>query len=293
MMQTLELGNGSSLVFRDTGRGGPLLLIHGWGMSGALFEPQSKALASRFRVLAPDLPGHGQSGPFSDDATFSELADSIAGLITHLELEEVCLVGWSLGAMVAWDLLERYPDVPVSKLVCIDMVPRLLSTEQWTHGLLEPRENGVFQTHAGRIRENWPSYVDKMVPRIFQPQASPQRTALIDWASRIAGKGDPVSLGNIWLAMGTVDARSHLSDISIPALVVTGRHSQLYGTEAGAWVAQQIPDARLKVFEQSGHAPHLEEPELFNRTLADFAADSEQPPLQPSTQSPVQTGLEN
>lgn len=273
-MQKLSLSNGNSLFFRDSGKGKPLLLIHGWGVTGGLFQPQIEALSSQCRVIVPDLPGHGLSGPFSKHEPFSTLADSLAQLLKHLGVGDVCLVGWSLGAMIGWDLLRRYPNGGVSSMVSIDMVPRLLKADDWPYGLLEQREDDVFASHAQLIQERWPDYLERMIPRIFRPDHSDQTRALIDWALRIAAKGDPQSLGNVWQAMGTVDARANLPEITVPTLVVAGELSQLYGVPAARWLTQQLPNAQLEVFEHSGHAPHLEEPDRFNEALIQFMAST-------------------
>ena len=63
-----------------------MVLVHGWGVSGAGFEPQTRELADRFRVVVPDLPGHGDSPPFPEGAPFSLLADSVAALMARLAL---------------------------------------------------------------------------------------------------------------------------------------------------------------------------------------------------------------
>jgi pimeloyl-[acyl-carrier protein] methyl ester esterase len=273
------------------GRGKPLVLIHGWGVNGALFEPQLSALASRYRVIVPDLPGHGTSGPVAEGAGLSVLSDAIAELLGHLELKQVCLVGWSLGAMVSWDLLQRHQPEAISRLVCIDMVPCLSNETDFPHGLIEPRGEDVFKKHAQLIKDLWPGYTDKMVPRIFRPDDSDHTRALISWAGRVARRNDPVSLGNVWQAMGKADLRSALAGISIPTLVIAGHHSQLYGAAAGQWVAERIAGAQLVIFEHSGHAPQLEEPERFNQLLAEFAGHVNAN-AQHASPPPVHTGLE-
>jgi pimeloyl-ACP methyl ester carboxylesterase len=70
--------------------------------------------------------------------------------------------------------------------------------------------------------------------------------------------------------MAEQDFRAVLPGISLPTLVVAGLHSRLYGIAAGEWVSDQIPRARLEIFSRSGHAPHMEEPGLFNQMLSAF-----------------------
>jgi pimeloyl-[acyl-carrier protein] methyl ester esterase len=263
------------LSFRDEGPAGggaqTILLVHGWGVSGALFEEQISGLSSQFRVIVPDLPGHGASAPWPSGAPFSHLADSLAQLVMELGLRKFCLVGWSLGALVAWDLLRRHPEVPVAGLVTIDMVPRLLNDGQWTHGLRAGPDRHVFDRMLELMRRDWPACVALFVPRIFAAGGSERRERLVARATAIALRNDPRSMAEIWGLLVEQDLRADLAGIEIPALVVAGTQSQLYRPAAAGWIAGQMPRARLQVFDASGHAPHLEQPDEFNRALADFA----------------------
>jgi pimeloyl-[acyl-carrier protein] methyl ester esterase len=263
------------LSYRDEGpaSGGALtiLLVHGWGVSGALFEQQISGLSARFRVIVPDLPGHGGSQAWPPGAPFSYLADCLEQLVTELELRNICLVGWSLGALVAWDLLRRHPGIPVTGLVTIDMVPRLLNDSQWTHGLRAGSDRRVFDRMLELVRRDWPACVALFVPRIFATGDGERRQRLMAGATAIALRNDPRSMAEIWGLLVEQDLRADLAGIEVPALVVAGARSQLYRPSAAEWIADRMPRARLRVFDDSGHAPHLEQPDEFNRALADFA----------------------
>lgn len=253
-----------------------ILLVHGWGVSGALFEQQVSGLSARFRVIVPDLPGHGGSQAWPPAAPFSHLADCLGELITELKLSKVCLVGWSLGALVAWDLLRRHPGVPVAGLVTVDMVPRLLNDGQWTHGLRVGQDRHVFDRMLELVRWDWPACVALFVPRIFAA-AGERRERLIARATAIALQNDPRSMAEIWGLLVEQDLRADLAGIDVPTLVVAGARSQLYRTAAAEWIAGQMPRARLRVFDDSGHAPHLEQADEFNQALADFAGSLDAP----------------
>jgi pimeloyl-[acyl-carrier protein] methyl ester esterase len=270
--KALKHSSNSKLAYRDEGSGPAILLVHGWGVSGALFQGQWEALSGQHRLLVPDLPGHGSSKSFPPDAPFCYLADSIAELIREISPGPVCLVGWSLGAMVCWDLLSRHEDLPVSGLVTIDMVPKILNTPDWWFGLREGSGPEVFDRHVGLMRTDWVAYTALFVPRIFSQLNCAQHPELIEKTRAAAGANHPDSMATIWQRLAEQDLRPQLADIHVPCCVVAGTQSQLYSVAACRWVTAQIEGARLVVFSRSGHAPHLEEPELFNSTLLAFAS---------------------
>ena len=238
-----------------------------------LFEAQLHALSVDFRVVAPDLPGHGASAPFPPGAEFGWLADSLADLIGELQLRDLCLVGWSLGAMVAWDLLRRHPGVPVNHLVTIDMVPRLLNDASWRYGLRTGSDHHAFDRNIRWMLDDWPGYTELFITRIFARGGEARQRGLLARARSVAALSDAPSMARIWAQMVEQDFRDDLASIRLPTVVATGALSQLYGKPASDWIVRRMPNARSLVFEASGHAPHLEEPEAFNRALADFAGD--------------------
>lgn len=276
-MHTIELRNGSRLAYRDHGKGPVMLLVHGWGVSGELFDEQVSALAGRFRLVVPDLPGHGASGEFTAGSAFASLADSLAELIATLKLDRICLLGWSLGAMVAWDLLQRHPESDIAALVTVDMVPRLLNDAEWTFGLRAGTDHHAFDREIELIETDWPAYVELLAPRLSNPTAAGSAPSLMTRIKHSAINNHAASMARIWSLMVEQDFRTFLPKISIPTLVVSGRQSALYRVPAGEWVAGQIPAARFELFTRSGHAPHLDEPQRFNQLLADFALKSFEP----------------
>lgn len=272
-MESLHQEDSNSMFCLDAGHGKPVVLVHGWGVSGALFSAQVDALQAQSRVLVPDLRGHGQSAPFSPGDGFSVFADDLAAMIQARGLESVCLVGWSMGAMVCWDLLKRHPQVDVSGLVTIDMVPWLHTSPDWPYGLRDENDHGFFASHASLMQADWEAYCHLFVPRIFARGRDTRSDALVAQTMEIAINNHASSLATIWQRMGEQDFRQSLGEIGIPVQVVAGRLSQLYGVSAAEWVTGAIENARLEVFEHSGHAPHMEEPESFNAMLTAFLGE--------------------
>src|SRR2546423_13524099 len=107
MTETVE-ANGVRLHVRDRGQGKPIVFLHGVMCSGRLFEPQLDHFAAGHRAVAPDFRGHGESAKPLDGHTVSNYARDVWGLFDSMGLESPVLVGWSMGAMVAYEYLSQF-----------------------------------------------------------------------------------------------------------------------------------------------------------------------------------------
>jgi pimeloyl-ACP methyl ester carboxylesterase len=291
IVNTLKLTDGGILSYRDLGRGVPIILIHGWGTSSGFFDRQVDALSTSHRLVIPDLRGHGMSTPFEADMGFGVLAEDIHALMVALDLSAAVVVGWSLGALVAWDLLSRLNGNRLAGVVTVDMVPRLLNDEQWSYGLRNGPDGGVFDRSVEKMRADWRAYTSVFLPRIYARNSQADRTGEIEHGCSVAGNNDPESMALIWRAMVDQDFRQQVAAIQLPALVLYGEQSRLYAAEASEWLSEQISNSRLIGFEQSGHAPNLEEPDRFNQAIEDFA-NQLNPPLIQSSPEPTGNNLE-
>jgi pimeloyl-[acyl-carrier protein] methyl ester esterase len=273
-MAILELADGGHLAYRESGAGRPLLMLHGWGLSGACFGAQVPALARQFRVLAPDLRGHGASSPLAEGQGFATLVDDVVELLCGLDLHDVVVVGWSMGGMLSWALTQRPEAARLARIATVDIVPRLLNDAHWRFGLRDGRDAGVFARTTARMREDWPAFTRVFVPRVLAAGDDPLRRRLRPWLIGLSEGNDGRSMARLWSSMVAQDLRDQLPRITLPCLVACGARSQLYPAEASTWVEGRIADARLVRFDHSGHAPHLEEPERFRATVTAFARET-------------------
>jgi pimeloyl-ACP methyl ester carboxylesterase len=270
-VKTLNLKDGACLKYEDQGTGRPLVFLHGWGMQSAFFKDQVAGLSPRFRVVVPDLRGHGQSSHLSQGQGLSTLVDDVAELLVDLDLTGGIVVGWSMGAMVAWGLAQRTESNRLSALVSIDMVPRILNDESWTFGLHSGADASVFTGVVDRMLTDWSRFTKIFVPRIFARGRETERRALVDWMVHETNQNHAQSMAQLWMSIGDQDFRHDIAKLQLPTLVTCGALSQLYQPEASEWIASHAPNATKVVFSNSGHAPHLEEPNLFNKTIESFA----------------------
>lgn len=266
----VPLPDGRWLSCRTLGAGAPLVLLHGWSMSGAAFWPQDALAARGFHLVAPDLPGFGDSPAPPQPVSIPALADDLAAGIRALGLTRAVLVGWSMGAQVAWSCAARHGDLDLAGLVSIDMSPRIVNGPDWSLGLSDGHDGAATARTLASIAADWGRHRALFVPRIVaDPLAS---SGVLVRLAAIARATGPASAGAAWSALAAHDSRPDLPRIGVPALVAHGARSRLYAPAVADWVAGQLPRATIARFASSGHAPHLEEAEAFNDTLARFAS---------------------
>ena len=264
-MQFFTASDGARIAYRDEGSGTPLVLLHGLMAHGGFFREQAP-LASRFRLIAPDLRGHGASDA-GKDATVERAAADVAELVEALDLGDAIGVGWSMGATLLWHVLTGPAAGRFAGAVVIDMTARVLNDREWGLGL-SPEQ---CEARTLAIRDDFERFALDAGQAIFaQPVANGVR-ALADWASFEFARNDAAAIGALWESLVRQDVRSLLSRIRHPTLVVHGAQSSLYGADTADHLIAALPDARAERFEASGHAPHLEQPELFNAAIENFA----------------------
>jgi pimeloyl-ACP methyl ester carboxylesterase len=268
----LVLNDGLSMAYSDTGSGRPLLLVHGWAASGRFFNAQTEVLEKHFRVITPDLRGHGASLSPATPPTVDLLAADLAELVERLGLEDAVAVGWSMGAMVLWRALPLGLLARLAGMVVVDMTPRIVNEDGWSLGL----KGGYDKRSAAAARQamtaDWRMFGAAMARSIPAEGLEAERRPLIDWVTHEVAHNTPEPLSHLWGSLAEQDFREDLAGFELPTLIVHGALSQLYAADTSLFLEARLPDARRICFERSGHAPHLEEPELFNRVVTEFAA---------------------
>lgn len=267
-MPIFEGYDGAPVFYRDEGRQNgdapALIFLHGWAMNSSVFAPQFSALNNRFRLLAPDFRGHGRSAALAKGQGMDVLADDVAALLTSLKIRRAVLVGWSMGASVAWTMMERHGLVGVRGQAILDMTPCIQCPEIGVLGGHSPEQAGRV---AQKIQENWDDYAVTVVNRIYAKGRDDDGRLLA-----IARQCDPPSLACLWGDLVARDHRRFLSALGLPALVMRGSKSRLYGPATADWMANQMPDVRLLTVPEAGHAPHIEQPKIIKTALEEFAA---------------------
>jgi non-heme chloroperoxidase len=251
----------------DRGEGPAIVLLHGWKSSHRLWDSTIAGLADRFRVVAFDLRGMGESDKPRAAYDFDEFAADLGFVLRKLDLEDVTLVGWSMGCSVSLQYL-RTDGARVARLMLINGPLRLTSTPDFPYTMTEAELEGYIQD----VAESWPTK-----ERAFQHDSVRSDDPTFgDWMYSIALQTPlDVVLASV-RHQAKLDFRDFLRDLHIPVLAVYGRHDPYYPVELATYIAQRAPRGDYLIFEDSAHCVHLEEGPRFRATLAQFAT-SDQP----------------
>jgi non-heme chloroperoxidase len=265
-MSEHRLASGVTLHFDDIGSGPPVVLLHGMLMSGQFFRRQVHALSSRYRLVIPDMRGHGRSEKVLHGHTVANYARDLKALLEHLNVERPVLVGWSMGAMVAYEYLKLVGQEAVAGLAIVDQPPSDFAWDGYEFGLLTPQSlAGFVEDVQMDLRAVAQSFADLM---LHAP--GPDDTT---WMVEEITMVPPAVASTILVNQTLRDDREFIATLQLPTLVLFGRDDKVTSPEAGTYIAGQIPGAQLHIFERSSHCPFYEEPELFNEVLGRFLSE--------------------
>lgn len=256
------------IAFEDSGLGRPVLFVHGWCMSSAVWALQRPAVAERHRFIALDLRGHGDSQlPEGGVGGFSGYADDIVRLAEHLDLQQFVAVGWSLGGQA---LLKAYQALQqrLAGLVLVGSTPRFSAAPHFRHGLSPQEAQGM----RVKIRRNIARALEGFQRNLFADQELADPAAADRVAGIIASIRPPAAAAALdgLEALMQEELLEEAAQVTCPSLLIHGERDQICLPAASVWLAEQMPDSRLSLFSGCGHAPFLSRPELFNRLLLDF-----------------------
>jgi len=258
--------NSAELYYEDVGEGRPVVFIHGVWMSSRFFAGQLPYFAGRYRTIALDLRGHGQSEKTDTGHTVAQHARDVRGLLEALELREAVLVGWSMGSLVIWDYIEQFGTDRVAGMVDVDQSPSDFQWPDWPFGFLSFDDLRHVMTAVQTDRE---TLVRGFIPHMFkEPPSEPDTEWMVEEIARVP---EPIA-GAIIFDQTVQNYRETLPKVTVPTLLCIGRDEQLVSVAAGEWMAERLPQARLEIFEHSGHCPFLEEPDRFNEVVDAFIA---------------------
>jgi non-heme chloroperoxidase len=265
MVHQVRVGDVTFAV-QDEGAGSPIVFIHGWSMSGHFFQRQLSHFAAAHRVIIPDLRGHGQSEKVLHGHTVPNYAADLRAILTQLSVRQPVLVGWSMGAMVAYEYLRAYGPDSVAGLVIVDQPP---SDFAW-----DGYEFGVITLDALReMNEQLQLDQAALVSEFTQLMLHEPDGQTLAWMSEAILQVPPVIASAILTDQTLRDYREYLPQIDVPTLVLFGEDEKLTSPKAGRYIAESIPGARLQTFPASSHCPFWEESDAFNAAVEAFAAE--------------------
>jgi len=240
-MTVLDLADGRQLHYRLDAFTDPwasadtVLMLHGLAESGRTWFAWVPALARRFRLVRPDLPGFGESSPVAEGGSWSvdAVTDDLAALLDHLQLERVHVIGQRAGGALALGFALRHPQ-RVSRMVLVG-APFALPQSRGKAGGPSWREV--------LAREGMAALNEKTMSDRFA--GAPR--AMRDWWLAEMNRTSPHSMTAAAAAMETLDLAPHLMKVQAPSLLITSDRNALVPLQDTVAAARAMPDARLLV----------------------------------------------
>ena len=267
----IEVAQDVQLYVQDYGQGKPVILIHGWPLSGEMWEYQVEALVNNnFRVITYDRRGFGKSSKPWDGYDYDTLADDLKVIIDELKLEDITLVGFSMGGGEVVRYFSRHDGKGVIKAVLISAItPFLLKTADNPDGV--PKE--MFDDMGEQIRKDRINFLDSFGKSFFGVSLinKPLSTPLLEYYKALASLGSARATLECALSFSSTDFRSEMAALNVPVLVIHGDADKTVPIEASAEKAVRlISDYQYIVYSGAPHGLFYTEKDQLNDDLIEF-----------------------
>ena len=263
-MGTISTSDGVRLHCTDDGDGQPVVLIAGFGAPAQTWEFQRRALlAEGYRVLALDRRSHGRSQSPAYGQRVARHGKDVHDVLAALDLDDVALVGGSMGASTIWAYCDLFGSERLRAVVAIDQTPKLINDDTWAYGFygLTRQNVGTFFEHGipdtGRGRSGdggMAKLVEALgeVPPFTAPGTPPMRALMMDHAHQ--------------------DWRDVVARITVPSLFLAGRDSRFWPCEHATESAATNERARAVIIDDCGHVVNIDQSDRTNDAILEFLA---------------------
>lgn len=261
-MKTATLPYNLSIHYEETGHGTPLVWLHGFPLDRAMWVPQLDGLSASARVIAPDLPGFGNSTSGGGAFTIESAANTIAEFLGAIGItEKIVLGGLSMGGYIALAFARRHGE-RLRGLILADTKA-------------EPDDDTAKANRAKTItlaqEKGAGGVIESMIPKLLGPATLEIRPAVVEEVKRIGSRQSTEAIVRAVEALrDRPDAVPGLANISVPTLVLVGDQDAITPLAVAEKLAGGIPGAKLVVVPTAGHMSNLENPDVFNSAVAEF-----------------------
>ncbi|NNM45100.1 alpha/beta fold hydrolase [Knoellia koreensis] len=267
-MPTFRTTDDVTLSYTDEGQGTPVVLVHGYtAPATAWVLTVDELLAAGYRAITFDRRSHGESETTMHGQRMARHGRDLGELLEHLGLDDVVLVGASMGGNTIWAYVDQFGPGRVRAAVVVDQTPKMLNTDEWPYGFYGyDADNagtyfadGVPQTGRGRTVDPIMPGMARIVQRLGAPPAFRDATA-------------PETLA-LLQDHALADWRDVVRRFPRPLLMMAARDSQIWSCEHADAAVAQNPQGRAVVIEDSGHAITFDQPDRFHEVLLDFLTE--------------------
>ena len=249
-----------TLNYSDAGQGTALVLLHGFPLSGAIWHDQRDRLSERYRVIAPDLRGHGGSPAPSGVYAMDLLAHDVVALLDALRISKAVIMGHSMGGYVTLAAWKLDPE----RFLALGLIASQAGadTEEGRQGRYKMADKVA--AHGSKV------VAEAMLPKLFSPDL-PAEAPIVAWASQLILRTQPAGIiGSLKGMAERPDSGALLSEISVPVLILAGNQDQIVAPDKAKAMAAATRTATLTMVDHAGHMPMLEQPQATTAAIRNF-----------------------
>ena len=252
-----------SLLHTETlGSGPDLVLTHGWGLHGGIWQPIIDALQDRYRLTVIDLPGHGRSPMPAGGFDLNRLSQ----LMLDAAPTNATWIGWSLGGMASLNAVLQWPQ-QIDKVVMVAAQPQFIRTDDWPHATPD--------TNLSVFTDNLTKNTEQTLKRFLglQVRGTANEKELLRNIRDIVDQRPFPQTEALRLGLeilNSANLRPHLNQLQRPVQFIFGQRDMLVPVATAEHVKQLLPQARIDIMAEAGHAPFLSHTEQFLSLLEEF-----------------------
>ncbi len=249
-------------IFYDVaGSGPPVVLLHPFPANHEFWLPVAQMLGSRYRLIMPDLRGHGESSLGSGSATMRKHASDIAAIMDDAGVDRIPLVGVSIGGYTIFEFWRRFRDRVTALVLC---------NTKAQSDTPEARANRL-QSADDVIQRGTESFFESMLPKLLGGTTRRSRPDLVEGALSMMRKMSAEDVAGVQRGMAErPDSVPTLKTINVPTFIITGDEDILTGVAEAELMRHNIPGSEMRVVAKAGHFSPWEQPEEVGRLLRQF-----------------------
>ncbi|ANF94900.1 alpha/beta fold hydrolase [Paenibacillus bovis] len=266
MGKYIQVEDGVKLFVQDLGEGIPVIFLHGWPSNHLMFEYQfSRLPLDGYRCIGIDFRGFGKSDAPWEGYTYDRMADDLRAVIDELQIENAVLIGFSMGGAVAIRYMARHQGHEIAQLALMGAAaPVFTKRADFDHGM-DPDDvtsNLIEATYQDR---------PKMLGKFgLDFTHSKTKAGMMVWLESLCLQASHHGTIKAAIALRDEDLRGDLSAVTVPTVIFQGTKDKICDPDLAQLLSESITDARVVLFEHSGHAMMFDEMDKFNKELLLF-----------------------